>query len=218
LPGLVKRILDDLQKPAARAEDFSGTVRRVLTEAQAQAAVLKFADAAKTLDAALAQAEPDVKDRARGWAALLAERGRMSRLQLRYREAAGLYAKAAEAVAFDPAAAWDQTMNSADALYAQGDEFGDNGAVQETIAAYRSAPLLAPRDCVPLDWAATQNNLGNALETLGLRQHDPAQLAQALACMRGAAEVYRHAGNTYWQPVVERRVGEIEARLAALRK
>jgi hypothetical protein len=52
LSRLVKRILEDLQKPAARPEDFSGTVKRVLEEAQAQAAELKFADAAEVLDAA----------------------------------------------------------------------------------------------------------------------------------------------------------------------
>ncbi len=88
VPGLVKRILEDLQKPAARPEDFSGTVKRVLTKAQAQAAELKFADAAKVLDAALEKTETEDKDRARGPAALLAERGRVARLQLRYREAA----------------------------------------------------------------------------------------------------------------------------------
>jgi tetratricopeptide (TPR) repeat protein len=188
LPGLVKRILEDLQKPAARAEDFSGTVRRVLTEAQAQASALQFADAAKTLDAALAQAETDDRDRARGRAALLAERGRVSRLQLRYPEAAGFYAKAAEAVAFDPAAAWDHTMSSAGALYAQGDEFGDNAALQEAIATYQSAPALMSRERVPLDWAATQLGLGNALETLGERESGIARLEQAVEVYRAALE------------------------------
>jgi hypothetical protein len=52
LPSLVTRILEDLQKPAASAEDFSGTMKRVLTEAQARADELKFADVAEVLDAA----------------------------------------------------------------------------------------------------------------------------------------------------------------------
>ena len=77
LPKLVQRIIEDLLKPAARPEDFAGTVRRVLQEAQAQTAKLKFADAAKILDAALAQAEAEDQDRARGRAPLLAERGRV---------------------------------------------------------------------------------------------------------------------------------------------
>jgi hypothetical protein len=106
LPGLVKKILEDLQKPAARAEDFLGTVKRVLTEAQAQAAELKFGDAARTLDEALAKTEVKDRDRARGRAALLAERGRIAGSQLHYRDAAGFYAKAADWVAFDDSAAW----------------------------------------------------------------------------------------------------------------
>src|ERR1019366_5928624 len=117
LPSLVKRILEDLQKPAARPEDFSGTVKRVLEEAQAQAAELKFADAAEVLDAALAKTEAEDRGRARGRAALLAERGRIARLLLRYREAADFYARAAEAVTFDPTATWGHTLDTAGALY-----------------------------------------------------------------------------------------------------
>jgi hypothetical protein len=33
---------------------------------------------------------------------------------------------------------------------------------------------------VPLDWAATQNNLGNALETLGERESGTAELQAAV--------------------------------------
>jgi hypothetical protein len=43
-----------------------------------------------------------------------------------------------------------------------GDEFGDNLALGEAIRLFRA---IAVHD--PLDWAATQNSLGNALETLG---------------------------------------------------
>ena len=37
LPSPRKRIIEDLQKPVARAEDFSSTVERALTEAQSLA-------------------------------------------------------------------------------------------------------------------------------------------------------------------------------------
>jgi tetratricopeptide (TPR) repeat protein len=208
LPGLVKRILEDLQKPGARAEDFSGAVKRVLTEAQAQAAELKFADAAKVLDAALARSEAEDRDRASGRAALLAERGRIARLQLRYRDggraallaergriarlqlryrdASNYYAKAAEATAFDHDAAWSNTLASASALYAQGDEFGDNQALLDAIRVYRSALDMATRERVPLDWARTQNNLGNALATLGKRESVTGTLTEAVAAYREA--------------------------------
>jgi tetratricopeptide (TPR) repeat protein len=181
LPKLVQRIIEDLQKPAARPEDFAGAVKRVLQEAQAQAANLHFQDAANTLDTALAQAETDDQNRARGHAALLAERGRVSRLQLRYREAAGFYAKAAAAAAFDTSLAWGYAIDSADSLYAQGDEFGDNTALGEAIATYESALSLAPRERVPLDWATTQDRLGSALRALGERESGTATLQKAVA-------------------------------------
>ena len=133
LPKLVQRIIADLQKPAASPEDFTGAVKRALEQAQAQAGELKFVDAAKTLDEAIANAQAEDQNRAKGRAALLAERGRVSRLQLRYREAAGFYAKAAEATAFDPALSWGYALDAANALYAQGDEFGDNAALSESI-------------------------------------------------------------------------------------
>jgi tetratricopeptide (TPR) repeat protein len=190
LPSLVKRIIEDLQKPAAKPEDFSGTVKRVLTEAQARAEELKFVDAAKVLDAALARTEAEDKDRARGHAALLAERGRIARLQLRYPDAAAFYAKAAEAAASDPAVAWRHTLDSAYALYAQGGEFGDNQALLDAIRVYRSALDMAPPARAPLDWAKTQNNLGAALETLGKRESGTERLEEAVAADREALQEF----------------------------
>jgi hypothetical protein len=35
------------------------------------------------------------------------------------------------------------------------------------VAAYRVALEVRTREGVPLDWAMTRNNLGNALQTLG---------------------------------------------------
>ncbi|MGA9601782.1 MAG: toll/interleukin-1 receptor domain-containing protein, partial [Methylocystis sp.] len=188
LPKLVQRIIADLQKPAARAEDFTGAVKRALEQAQAQAGELKFVDAAKTLDEAIAKAQAEDQNLAKGRAALLAERGRVARLQLRYREAAGFYAKAAEATGFDPALSWGYAFEAANALYAQGDEFGENAALSESIQSYRSALNLAPRERVPLQWAATQNNLGNALERLGTRKSGTARLQQAVAAFHAALE------------------------------
>jgi hypothetical protein len=44
---------------------------------------------------------------------------------------------------------------------------------------------------VPLDWAATQSNLGLALKTLGERESDTAQLTEAVAAFRAALEERR---------------------------
>ena len=188
LPGLVKRILEDLQKPSAKPDDFSGTVKRTLTEAQAQEAELKFADAAQVVEAELARAETEDQDRARGRAALLAERGRIARLQLHYREAAAFYGKAADSTAFDTAESWAHKLDAASALEAQGDEFGDNPALLEAILAYRSALDVATRQRAPLDWATTQDNLGNALWRLGERESGTARLEEAVAAYRLALE------------------------------
>ena len=48
-------------------------------------------------------------------------------------------------------------------FYRQGDERGDNAALRSAIEVYGRALAEYPRERVPLDWAATQNNLGIAL-------------------------------------------------------
>jgi tetratricopeptide (TPR) repeat protein len=42
------------------------------------------------------------------------------------------------------------------------------------------------RDRVPLDWAITQNNLGNALTSLGERESSTTRLEEAVAAYREA--------------------------------
>jgi tetratricopeptide (TPR) repeat protein len=189
LPGLVKRILADLQRPAARAADFSGTVKQVLTDVQASTADLKFGDAAKLLDDALKNADTEDADRARGHAALLAERGRVSRLQLRYREAEGYYRQAAAFVATDPVTARGYSLEAAASLYAQGKEFGDNAALSDAIQAYGSALATVSREQAPLDWAAIENDLGNALERLGERDSASTRLEAAVAAYQEVLKV-----------------------------
>jgi hypothetical protein len=188
LAGLVERIIEDLKKPAVVAADLTGTVKEALTEAQVDAANLKFADAARVLDVAIAQTEAEDQKRARGRAALLAERGRIAGLQLRYRDAAGFYAKAADAVAFDTSISQRYRSDAAHALYSQGDEFGDNAALGQAISAYRSLVALTPREHSALDWATTQDNLGNALETLGERESGTAHLQEAVSAYRAALQ------------------------------
>ena len=58
----------------------------------------------------------------------------------------------------------------------------------------RRSPPIAPRlqeltrERVPLDWAMTQNNLGNALARLGERESGTARLEEAVAAYRAALE------------------------------
>ena len=49
------------------------------------------------------------------------------------------------------------------ALEALGERESGTARLEEAVAAYRAALEERTRERVPLDWAATQNNLGNAL-------------------------------------------------------
>jgi uncharacterized membrane protein YccC len=66
----------------------------------------------------------------------------------------------------EPAACWSYALNAAATLYDFGDRAGRNDALTAASLTYHRALADAPRDRVPLDWAMTQNNLGNALWTL----------------------------------------------------
>ena len=56
----------------------------------------------------------------------------------------------------------------------------------EDIAALRAALATLSRDRAPLAWAATQDDLGNALQALGEREAGTARLEEAVAAHRGA--------------------------------
>ncbi len=55
-------------------------------------------------------------------------------------------------------------MNLGIALGKLGERESGTTRLEEAIAAYRAALEEQTRERVPLDWAATQNNLGNALQ------------------------------------------------------
>jgi tetratricopeptide (TPR) repeat protein len=83
---------------------------------------------------------------------------------------------------------WELLFEQAGELYSQGDEFGDNSALSESVAAYRVALEETTRARLPLDWATTQNNLGIALSRLGARESGTARLEEAVAAYRAALE------------------------------
>ena len=56
------------------------------------------------------------------------------------------------------------------------------------MAADRAALEERTRERVPLDWAATQINLGLALQTLGERESGTVRLEAAVAVYRAALE------------------------------
>ncbi len=91
---------------------------------------------------------------------------------------------------------WAATQNNlGTALCALGERaFGTKrleqavAAFQQAVAAYRAALEERTRERVPLDWAATQNNLGVVLRALGEREDRTERLEQAVAAYRAALE------------------------------
>jgi tetratricopeptide (TPR) repeat protein len=115
--------------------------------------------------------------------------GGISLTRLRYAEAAKHFANAA--AVFPPNSGHEDKRigylaREASALYQQGDEFGDNGALLLAIERRKRLVELTPRERVPLQWAGTQNNLGLALGRLGERESGTAKLEEAVAAYREA--------------------------------
>lgn len=124
-------------------------------------------------------------------AAIRARRAEIARTRMRYGEAAALFAEAAVLEpADDPELIWQLRMKQAAALYDQSYDLGDNAAGQEAISAYRLALDATSRDRAPLQWANTQNNLGNALKILGEREIGPARLEQSVEAFKAALLEY----------------------------
>ena len=69
--------------------------------------------------------------------------------------------------------------------------------LEEAVAAYRNA-LKEWTERVTLDWAATQNNLGNALTTLGERESGKARLEEAVDAYRDALAVFVSASADHY--------------------
>ncbi len=116
-----------------------------------------------------------------------AQRGDIALTRLRYREAAQHFTAAAKRV---PRKYEEEALTYLDreamALYRQGGEFGDNVALADAISRYKALLDLRTRERVPLDWAMTQNNLGNTLRSLGERESGTARLEEAVAAYRKA--------------------------------
>ncbi len=153
-----------------------------------------------------------------------AQRGLLALTRLQYRNAAGYFADAASHV---PGGQSDIRLRYLDqeagALYRQGDERGDNEALAEAIERYGVVLTIRRPERVPLDWAATQNNLGNALATLGVRENGRARLETAVAAYRAAlTECTRESAPLQWASTemnlgaALERLGERESGMARL--
>jgi tetratricopeptide (TPR) repeat protein len=180
LRAQLARLRNDRPEFAAIRQQAVALIDRGELDA-ARAALARGRDAARAMR----------EDMSRDEAEFLADEARIDHLQLAYPAAAAKYGEAASLVApFDPAGAWSYLLIQANELSDQGGEFGDNPSLLAAIDLYCRALMLAPRERVPLDWAMTQNNLGNALSRLGGREAGTARLDEAVATFREALKEY----------------------------
>jgi tetratricopeptide (TPR) repeat protein len=179
----------DLQTAAAAQPGDDSKITALKAEAQKAIQDGQLGEADEIL-AAIEKIQTEALDRlALNAAQTTAQRGDVALTRLRYPDAAQRFAEAAAKVPQGHEDdRWKYLNEEADALYRQGDEFGDNAAAALAIERYRHLAELWPRNAFPLDWAMTQMNLGNALRTLGERESGTARLEEAVAAYREALQ------------------------------
>jgi hypothetical protein len=140
------------------------------------------------------------------------ERAELSLTRLDYLQAAHHFHFAADLVATDdPSLKLTRLARSAQALALHGYEKGENISLANAIALYQEVLKERTRERVPLEWAMTQNSLGNVLRALGEREGGVALLEEALTAFREALKVQtcevapldwamtqRNLGNVLW--------------------
>ncbi|HEY8006337.1 MAG TPA: hypothetical protein VIE66_05930 [Methylocella sp.] len=110
-------------------------------------------------------------------------------LQLRFCAAAEAYAAAAALIADEGGiGAWRHLIAQAQELCAECRQFGARENVLRAIEICHHALGLVGRENLPLEWAATQHHLGEALLLLGESQKDTAALQEAVEVYLAALE------------------------------
>jgi tetratricopeptide (TPR) repeat protein len=104
-----------------------------------------------------------------------------------YPRAAKFYAQAAVLPGLDLSLQWRYQSRRALILADLGREFMDNAALEECIHIYQDTVLtLVPKIQKPLDWATTQNDIGNALGVLGQRRRGTRMLEESIIAFENA--------------------------------
>jgi tetratricopeptide (TPR) repeat protein len=179
----------ELQTTASAQPGDDPKIAALKTDAQKAIEAGQLAQA----DALLADVETDQRRALDRFAVNAAEtsarRGEIALTRLRYAEAAKHFANAA--AVFPPKSAHEDKRigylgREAAALSLQGDEFGDNSALGSAIERRKQLVELTPYERDPLEWANAQNNLGNALRSLGFRESGTTRLQEAAAAFRKA--------------------------------
>ncbi len=173
-----------VEKPDIESFDIDKYVKTLLKKAEQTFEAGHPEDA----DALLQQAELDHKKNA---ALLRAQRGHYQYLAANLPEAAHHYEEAANIIGTSDAdQAYTYLFNAADALYDHGLYKGVNDALVQSINLWEKALTFTPRSTNPSKWAATQNNLGNALANLGGRESGTQDLEDAITAYHLSLEEY----------------------------
>jgi len=217
--GAIKAFLADLdhadvppEKRPAKLMELARELRQFRATEDVEADVREAIDAGDLdrADALLAERMTE-QDAAKCLA--LERRADLGRLRLHYAQAAKWYADAAQLVHDDPRRRRDLQDKQASVLYDLGEEFGDNEALRRGIEVLRELLSGTIRSESALDWATTQNNLGNALKVLGERESGTCRFKQAVEAYRLALEEYEAAGAEYYVGVVSANLSRAEALL-----
>lgn len=193
-------LADQFVKQVVQAEARTNDAPDIAAKRQAAAAALKESEfeQAEALFAEIADAHLETGRRdVLAAASATAEQGGAARLRGDLVDAAGRYGRAAELAApFDAEFSWVLRFTQADILDDHGRLF-PGPSQGEAVRIWRDLCLPhTPRDTRPEDWAGTQNNLGNALKTLGSRsvgEEGVKFLAGAIAAYEAALEVRTRA-------------------------
>jgi tetratricopeptide (TPR) repeat protein len=102
-------------------------------------------------------------------------------------------------------------------LWRLGERESGTGRLEEAVAAHREALKERTRERVPLQWAATQMNLGAALSSLGERESGTGRLEEAVAAHREALKEYTKEAAPYWHNIAQQNLGRANALLGQRR-
>ncbi len=96
-------------------------------------------------------------------------------------------------------------------MRALGERASGTARLEEAVTAYRAALEEYTRDRVPLDWAATWGNMGEAMTVFADRSNDLAMARQALHQLEEAEAALREGGHKHFATYSADRIPRAQA-------
>jgi tetratricopeptide (TPR) repeat protein len=223
IPKRLNSIADELVKYRNRTDSLkNGPPELAIIAGEAQALVNKgdFDGARATLAHGRLAAKKLRENADRREAEMVAQEASIDNLQGNYSSSATKYAEAANLVApFDTETKFSYLTEQAITLANQGQELGDNEALNASIKLFQQLLAITPRERNPTLWAATQANLGASLDLRGRREFDTSSLKEAIvaygetlkewtreSARENWATIKNNVGNV-WRDLGEREIG-----------